>query len=236
VLRVLPAEDLRPVERFADERPLLAVPLEPADLLDADLRPPVERLVPEPVDFARLELDRDPRDSAPDEPPLARPPLAREPRDEVLARVPPERDEAERPPLEDRPVPREPPDEEPLPSRADEPPSSSLHLPVSTRCAASATASAISDPSRVALDTAAVAARDVVSAASRPASRILRRAAGLALIAAAAAASPAASISRLIAAFAILSIVSLVDDEELFFLPDLAMPALPLPRKDTLGP
>lgn len=87
------------------------------------------------------------------------------------------------------------------------PPSSSDHLPDSTRWAASATASAISEPSRVALETAALAACEAVSAASIPASRILRRAVGLAAIAAAAAVRPAASISRLIAAFASLSIV-----------------------------
>ena len=93
------------------------------------------------------------------------------------------------------------------------------HLPDITRCAASATASAMSAPSFVALDAIALAACDAVSAASRPASRIFLRAAGLAAIAAAAAVSPAASISLLIAAFASLSIVALPelerDDEEL---------------------
>jgi hypothetical protein len=93
------------------------------------------------------------------------------------------------------------------------------HLPDITRCAASATASAMIEPSFVALDTTLLAACDAVSAASSPASRIFFRAAGLALIAAAAAASPAASISLLIAAFASLSIVALFDaerdDEEL---------------------
>ena len=83
--------------------------------------------------------------------------------------------------------------------------SSSLHLPDSSRCAASATASAISEPSREALLTIVVAAALALSAASIPASRIARRALGLAAIAAAAAVKPAASISRLIAAFAILS-------------------------------
>jgi hypothetical protein len=99
--------------------------------------------------------------------------------------------------------------------------------PDNTRSAASATASAMIEPRRVALLTAALAALLAVSAASRPASRILRRAAGLALIAAAAAARPAASISRLIAAFAILSTVLPPDldelEEELFFLPDFAI-------------
>jgi len=93
------------------------------------------------------------------------------------------------------------------------------HLPDITRCAASATASAMIAPSLVALETTLLAACDAVSAASRPASRIFLRAAGLALIAAAAAASPAASISLLIAALASLSIVALLDaergDEEL---------------------
>ncbi|HLO19879.1 MAG TPA: hypothetical protein VK192_05240 [Sphingomicrobium sp.] len=93
------------------------------------------------------------------------------------------------------------------------------HLPDITRCAASATASAMIAPSFVALDTTLLAACDAVSAASKPASRIFLRAAGLALIAAAAAASPAASISLLIAALASLSIVALFDaerdDEEL---------------------
>ena len=87
------------------------------------------------------------------------------------------------------------------------------HLPDMTLCAASATASAIREPSLVALAITLLAACDAVSAASRPASRIARRALGLALIAAAAAASPAASISLLIAALASLSTVSLPDDE-----------------------
>jgi hypothetical protein len=87
------------------------------------------------------------------------------------------------------------------------------HLPDITRCAASATASAINAPSFVALDAIALAACDAVSAASRPASRIFLRAAGLAAIAAAAAVSPAASISLLIAAFASLSIVALFEVE-----------------------
>ena len=90
---------------------------------------------------------------------------------------------------------------------------SAVNLPDITRCAASATASAMIDPSLVALATIFVAACEAVSAASSPASRILRRAAGLALIAAAAAASPAASISLLIAAFASLSTVLFLDLE-----------------------
>ena len=100
--------------------------------------------------------------------------------------------------------------------------SSAAHLPDMTRCAASATASAINEPNLVALAIMLVAACDAVSAASRPASRIARRALGLALIAAAAAASPAASISLLIAALAILSTVS----EELL-LEDLTIASSP---------
>ena len=96
---------------------------------------------------------------------------------------------------------------------------SRLHLPDITRCAASATASAMIEPSLVALDTTLFAALSAVSAASSPASRIFLRAAGLALIAAAAAARPAASISLLIAALASLSTVLLPepvgDDDEL---------------------
>jgi hypothetical protein len=88
------------------------------------------------------------------------------------------------------------------------------HLPDMTLCAASATASAIREPSLVALAITLLAACDAVSAASRPASRIARRALGLALIAAAAAASPAASISLLIAALASLSTVSLPEEPE----------------------
>jgi hypothetical protein len=87
------------------------------------------------------------------------------------------------------------------------------HFPDITRCAASATASAMMAPSLVALDAIALAACEAVSAASSPASRIFLRAAGLALIAAAAAASPAASISLLIAALASLSIVALLEPE-----------------------
>lgn len=114
------------------------------------------------------------------------------------------------------------------------------HLPLSTRWAASATASAIREPSLVALDIAVLAALDAASAASSPASLILRRAAGLALIAAAAAARPAASISRLIAALANLSTVlsfdpdELLEDPEDFFLLDFAIVDLPLSRGKTL--
>jgi hypothetical protein len=115
-------------------------------------------------------------------------------------------------------------------------PSSAVHLPDMTRCAASATASAMIEPSLVALDITLVAAWDAVSAASSPASRILRRAAGLALIAAAAAARPAASISLLIAALASLSMVSDAEDLEDVFRVDLAIAVVSLRRvKDTLG-
>lgn len=108
-----------------------------------------------------------------------------------------------------------------------------VHFPDMTRCAASATASAISEPSLVALATMLLAACEAVSAASRPASRIARRAFGLALIAAAAAARPAASISLLIAPFASLSMVlspELDDEPEDFeevFRADLAICCLP---------
>ena len=111
--------------------------------------------------------------------------------------------------------------------------SSVAHLPDITRCAASATASAMIEPSLVALDAMLLAAWEAVSAASSPASRILRRAAGLALIAAAAAARPAASISLLIAALASLSTVSFPEDLEDFelleelFLADLAIALSP---------
>jgi hypothetical protein len=102
-------------------------------------------------------------------------------------------------------------------------------LPDMIRCAASATASAISEPSLVALATMLLAAWEALSAASRPASRIARLAFGLALIAAAAAASPAANISLLIAALAILSTVSLPlleDDFEEVFREDLAIASI----------
>jgi hypothetical protein len=100
--------------------------------------------------------------------------------------------------------------------------SSSAHLPDNTRWAASATASAISEPNFEALFIICVAAALALSAASRPASRIALRALGLAAIAAAAAVSPAASISLLIAALAILSIVDL---PELPLFDDLAITA-----------
>ena len=154
------------------------------------LRVPLARLEPE-EDFAREDVDEDLR-----VPPVARLDAERLPED-FLA-LPPRDDE-----LDDE-VPELPPVV-----------SSTVHLPDMTRCAASATASAISEPSLVALDITLLAACVAVSAASRPASRMARRALGLALIAAAAAASPAASISLLIAALASLSTVSLrLLDEE----------------------
>jgi hypothetical protein len=116
------------------------------------------------------------------------------------------------------------------------------HLPDITRWAASATASAISEPSLVALATTLLAAWLAVSAASRPASRIALRAFGLALIAAAAAAKPAASISLLIAALASLSTVSLPllvedalleEDREELLRADLAIALFLRSRKDT---
>jgi hypothetical protein len=123
------------------------------------------------------------------------------------------------------------------------------HLPDITRCAASATASAISEPSLVALETTLLAACDALSAASSPASRIFLRAAGLAAIAAAAAVNPAASISLLIAALASFSTVlsferereedalepdlEEVEREELFR-GDFAIVSLPASRGKTL--
>lgn len=199
-----------PVERaeaVRDELPrdALVAPLELAAL-----RVPEERVAPELEDFARDDVDF-----------LA--PLAREdPLAEVVPRLvaerapverlveDPLRDEEEREPLERAELPLEDEDEpDALPPEA----SLGLHLPDMTRCAASATASAISEPSLVALETTLLAACEAVSAASRPASRIFLRAAGLALIAAAAAARPAASISLLSAAFASLSTVLSPDPE-----------------------
>jgi len=117
---------------------------------------------------------------------------------------------------------------------------SAVHFPDITRWAASATASAISEPSLVALAITLLAACVAVSAASSPASRIARRALGLALIAAAAAARPAASISLLIAALASLSTVSLplpLEEPEEPLREDFAIASSPsVAGKDTLGP
>jgi hypothetical protein len=197
-----------PVEEAAEER--LAPAADDFARVDVDLRPPVEPvlLLRAPPLFAVLLLPREPAllpdDEAREVPELEREALLR-PLDDFV------------PPLREDPLLE--PDE----------PSSPVHFPDSTRCAASATASAMIEPSFVALDTMLVAALEAVSAASRPASRILRRAAGLALIAAAAAARPAASISLLIAALVILSTVSfeLPEDFEEFFRVDLAMAVLP---------
>jgi hypothetical protein len=216
-----PAERLAPLERLeeafdrVDPEPLLVLRELPVEP-DLLLPEPERALLPELRDDEPAE--RDPLD-------FLAPPEDERPELLVELRAPelraPELDEPE----------------------LDEPPSSSLHLPDMTRCAASATASAINEPRRVALDTTELAALVALSAASRPASRILRRAAGLALIAAAAAARPAASISRLIAALASLSTVlsSLREDDprdddlrEEVVLPCLAIAGLPLSRRKTL--
>lgn len=167
-------------------------------------RPVDERLEPLPDDFAVLVDDffavvRDVDLFA--APPLERFAVERAPAD---LRFAPEADDF-RPPLELEAL-----DEAPLPLLADV---SALHFPDITRCAASATASAIKEPNLVALATTFVAACEAVSAASSPASRIFLRAAGLAAIAAAAAVKPAASISLLIAALASLSTVVLLEPE-----------------------
>jgi len=192
---LLPREVLdAALERFAE---VFAAPL--------DLRAPDDRLAPELDDFARDDdedffaapLER----FAPDErvlrdelPLLDLLAFDDEPED---LRAPADRDEDDDEPELVPPLAR---------SLGD-------HLPDITRCAASATASAMIEPSFVALETTLLAARSAVSAASRPASRIFLRADGLALIAAAAAARPAASISLLIAALASLSTVLLFERE-----------------------
>ncbi|MGE5563984.1 MAG: hypothetical protein ACM3ZV_11875 [Bacillota bacterium] len=172
---------------------------------DDDLRAPPDELAPEPEDLARDEVDdffappleRDELER--DAPPVDLFAVERDPDDDDDLRAPlerelePELDDPELPPLLD--------------------PSVGDHLPDITRCAASATASAMIEPNLVALETTLLAARSAVSAASSPASRIFLRAEGLALIAAAAAARPAASISLLIAAFASLSTVVLLELE-----------------------
>lgn len=230
----------RAVVDFDRDELVLRVPVEREDFAPAAaLRPALAadvRLAAEPADLARVDVALRP----PVEPVLLLlPALLRDVPDLAdEARDPPEldREELERP-LEDLAA-LLPLREDPLPDELE--PSSPVHLPDITRCAASATASAMIAPSLVALDTMLLAACDAVSAASSPASRILRRAAGLALIAAAAAARPAASISLLIAAFASLSTVSfdlLEEPEELFdelFLADFAMACFPpLRGKDT---
>jgi hypothetical protein len=186
------AVDRLAVERFAAglraEDARVAAPVDAFARVDVDLRAPVAREV-----VARLRVAADLRVPVERFAAVLRPPLEREL--DALERA---LDARARPPS--APVPPPPP--------------SSFHLPLITRCAASATASAINAPNLVALDITLLAACDAVSAASRPASRIARRAFGLALIAAAAAARPAASISLLIAALASLSTVALPDDLE----------------------
>jgi hypothetical protein len=212
-----------PVERFFVERAVADRPVEAPSLLA-----PAER--PLPDDVAALAVLPLPDEAAA----LAVLPLLFF-AVEDFARPPLDFAELERP-ADDRARTAAPEDDELPPLLlVDELPSSVVQRPVSTRCAASATASAMIDPSRVALDTAAVAALLALSAASRPASRILRRAAGLALIAAAAAARPAASISRLIAIFATLSTVDSSEFEVDFRL-DLAMSTSLFRNKDTSKP
>lgn len=227
---------LVPRERVPALRERVLVPREPVGFAVAER---------EPVGFALAA--RDPVGLA-----LARvvPVAAFARPDEDLRPVEPEVPDFARVPVDLRAPPR--PEAAEDPDDDDEEPEvplalpSAVHLPLITRCAASATASAMIDPSLVALDMTLVAAWDAVSAASRPASRILRRAAGLALIAAAAAARPAASISLLMAALASLSSVSLPDDEleeppfdapEEFLVEDFAIASTPsVGRKDTRMP
>jgi hypothetical protein len=148
-----------PVLREADAPRLLPSP-EPEP--PAELREPLDRLAPEPADLARDELDfvlpapllalveRDfvpadaERDFVPDDAPAER---------LLLERAPDAREvEDERPLLPRDELPDEDEEEPPLD------PSSAVHLPDMTRCAASATASAISEPSLVALDMTLLAA------------------------------------------------------------------------------
>lgn len=196
-----------PLLREAVPRDDFAAPLLARFVVAPDFRAVDERVEP-PDDAARADavffavVDREvvPRDEPAA---LARFEAEREP---VDLRAPVDR--VELPRADDDDVERLPVDD-----------SVGLHFPDITRCAASATASAMSEPSLVALATTLVAACEAVSAASSPASRIFLRAAGLALIAAAAAARPAASISLLIAALASLSTVVSApaerDDDEL---------------------
>ena len=202
------------MELFARELVLRDLAAEPE--LE-DLRAPDERLAPLLDDFARLLPDFfAPLDRVELELDFLAAPLP-------LERFAPERElEDLRAPL-DRELEPLGEDVELAPLLVD---MSALHLPDITRCAASATASAMSEPSFVALAMTLLAARSAVSAASRPASRIFLRAPGLAAIAAAAAVNPAASISLLIAAFASLSTV---------LLPELARDELP-PERDDVEP
>jgi len=214
-LVLLRERELVPLERELVLRDDFAAPIERPDDGDlrvlVDLRPPLdllapdERLAPELDDFARDVED------------LFAPPEAEDFARVDLLAPPLDRFAVERDPDDLRLLPELPgedvdPDPELVPPVE---PSLDDHLPDITRCAASATASAISEPSFAALEATLLAACCAVSAASRPASRIFLRAAGLALIAAAAAARPAASISLLIAAFASLStVLSLERDDD----------------------
>jgi hypothetical protein len=138
----VPDEDLPALERPEPEEDLLAP-------LDARLVPASEDLAREPLVLLPELPDFDALDAEPD--PLERDPA--EPADEARRAADLE------PPLADlellldaRP---------PLLELLDEPPkllSLSVHLPERTRCAASATASAMMEPSRVALDTTLEAA------------------------------------------------------------------------------
>ena len=99
-----------------------------------DLAAALERFAPALDDFARLVVDL---------------------RALVLEVFPRDADDLERVPADLRPPARDELEAELLPPLDD---SSDAHLPDSTRCAASATASAISEPSFVALDITLVAA------------------------------------------------------------------------------
>jgi hypothetical protein len=134
---------------------LLALPLERfAPLLgDEDLRAADERLLePVPDDFARDDFFA---------PPLEREPLERDPLDRELLEREPEAADLRGDDLRDddlRELPRDDDeDDEPLtPLTTDS--TSAVHLPDNTRCAASATASAMSEPSFVALAATLLAA------------------------------------------------------------------------------
>ena len=196
-----------------------------------DLRAADERLAPEVDDFARVEEDFFAAPVDRFAPLLDR--FALDERELLLL---------ERLALEDGPDdlrPADPDDDDDVPELLPPLPDMSVgdHLPDITRCAASATASAMIEPSFVALDMTLLAARSAVSAASRPASRIFLRADGLALIAAAAAARPAASISLLIAALASLSTVLLFElarDDEPERADEEREPDEDLPREELL--
>jgi hypothetical protein len=137
-------------ERVPVLREPFAAPLElvPSLAFAVDARLAPERLDPVPDDFARVDVDLPAREA---------PPVERD--DEARLPVEREVEDAERP---RPPLPREAElddeddddDLELLPLES----SSAAHLPDMTRCAASATASAISEPSFVALDITLLAA------------------------------------------------------------------------------